>query len=300
MDWLTDPWQFEFMQRAFLAGVFVAIAGAVVGTFVVLKGLAFLGDAVAHTSLAGAAVAFLAGGNSALISLGAGVAAVLTALGVSAVSRRSQVSLDTAIGIFFAGLFALGIVLISRTRNFALDLNSFIVGNILGVNTTDLIIMGALTAVVVVATVYFFAELRFVAYDPEMAAASGVPVAAVQTGLLVLIALAAVVAFRLVGVVLVLAMLVAPAATAGLCVRRLRWIMVGGVALGLVATVGGLYVSFHLDVASGPSSVLVSVALFTLAFVVSPRGLRWGRRSGRARPPRAAQAPEISSDIPRR
>lgn len=283
MDWLTDPWQFEFMQRAFLAGLFVAIAGSVVGAFVVLKGLAFLGDAVAHTSLAGAAVVFLAGGGLALISLGAGVAAVLTAVGVSNLSRRSGFSFDTSTGIFFVGLFALGVLLMSRTRNYALDLNSFLVGIILGVPTTDLIVMGVLTLVIVVVVIYFYAEFRYVAYDPEMAAASGVPVAAVQTGLLVLVALAAVVAFRLVGVLLVMAMLVAPAATASLFVRRLPSIMMLGSLLGVIAMLGGLYASFHLDVAAGPSIALTAVALFVLGFVVSSRGLNLrGRARGRA------------------
>ena len=279
MDWLTDPWQFEFMQRALLAGFFVAVAGAVVGAFVVLKGLAFLGDAVAHTSLAGAAAAFLAGGSSTAVSLGAIVAAVLTAVGVANLSRRGRFSFDTSVAMLFIGLFALGVLLMSRTPNYALDLNSLLVGVILGVPTEDLILMGVLTAVIVVVTAYFYAELRYVAYDPELARASGVPVALVQTGLLVLVALAAVVAFRLVGVLLVMAMLVAPAATATLMVRRLFWIMVVGAAVGTVALVGGLYISFHLDVAAGPSIALTAVVIFALALVLSPRRLaRWRPR----------------------
>ena len=245
-----------------------------VGTFVVVKGLAFLGDAVAHTQLAGAAVALVAGAGSALITLGAAVAAVLTALGVVGLTRRAQLREDTAIGMLFAGFFALGILLISRERNFAIDLNSLLVGNILGVGDADLIVMGVLAAIVIGATWLFYAELRYVAYDPDMAAASGVPVAAVQTGLLVLVALAAVVAFRLVGVVLAVAMLVAPAATAALVLQTLPRIMLGGVVVGLAATVIGLYASFHADVATGPAIVLAAVALFAVAFLASPRGLR--------------------------
>ena len=280
MEWLTDPWEFEFMQRALLAGVIVAVAGPVVGTFVVIKGLAFLGDAVAHTQLAGAAVAVVAGAGSVLITLGAAVAAVLTALGVVGLTRRTQLREDTAIGILFAGFFALGVILISRERNFAIDLNSLLIGNILGVANEDLIVMGVLAAVVIGATWLFYAELRYVAYDPDMAAASGVPVAIVQTGLLVLVALAAVVAFRLVGVVLALAMLVAPAATAALVVRTLPRIMGGGVVVGLAATVIGLYASFHADVAAGPAIVLAAVALFGMTFLVSPQGLRRRRKAG--------------------
>lgn len=292
MDWLTDPWQFEFMQRAFLAGAIVAVAGAVVGAFVVLKGLAFLGDAVAHTQLAGAAVAFLSGAGAVGITIGAAIAAVLTAIGVSSLTRHARLRTDTAIGIMFAGLFALGIILISSQRNSALDLNAFLVGNILGVAEADIITMGILTAIVVGGTAYFYAELRYVAYDPEMATASGVPVGLVQTGMLVLVALAAVVAFRLVGVVLALAMLVAPAATAELISRSLPRMMLIGAGVALLAVFGGLYASFHLDVAAGPAIVLCAVSLFVLTFLVAPRGLAAGRRRPRApKPPRDGDAP---------
>ena len=261
------------MQRAFLAGAVVAVAAPVVGTFVIVRGLAFLGDAVAHTQLAGAAVALAAGGSSVLITLGAAVAAVLTALGVVGLTRHAQVREDTAIGMLFAGFFAFGVLLVSRQRNFAVDLNNLLVGNILGVADQDLIVMGALAAVVLAATWLFYAELRYVAYDPEMAAASGVPVTLVQVGLLVLISLGAVVAFRLVGVILTLAMLVAPAAAAALLFRTLPRIMFGGVAAGIASIVIGLYASFHANVAAGPAIVLAAVALFGLAFLVSPRGL---------------------------
>ena len=279
MDFLTDPWDFEFMRRALLAGAIVALAAAIVGTFVVIKGFAFLGDAVAHTQIAGAAVALIAGAGAVGITLGAGVAAVLTALGVALLTRRGQLRQDTAIGILFAGLFALGVLLISREQTFALDLNSFLVGNILGVVDEDLAVMGGLSAVILLATIYFYEELRFVAYDPELAAASGVPVGVVQAGLLVLIALAAVVAFRLVGVVLALAMLVAPAATATLIARSMPRMMLAGLGVGLLSVVIGLYTSFHADVAAAPAIVLAAVTCFAIAFLVSPRGLRLRRRS---------------------
>lgn len=272
MDWLTEPWQFEFMRRALLAGVLVALASSVVGAFVVIKGLAFLTDAVAHTSLAGAAIAFLAGGGSIAISLGAAGAAGVTAIGVS-VLTRARLREDTAIGLLFAALFAFGVLLISRARNYTLELSSFLVGNILTVPTEDIIVMGVLSGVVLVVMIIFYREMLFVAYDPTMAAAAGVPVALVQTGLMVLVALAAVAAFRLVGVVLVMAMLVAPAATAALIVRRVPLIMLGGAVFGILSVVIGLYISFHADVAAGPSIVVTSVVLFLAVFAVSPRGL---------------------------
>lgn len=277
IDWLTDPWQFEFMRRALLAGALVAMAASVVGAFVVAKGLAFLADAVAHTSLAGAAIAFLAGGGSVAISLGAAGAAGATAVGVSFLTRRARLREDTAIALLFAALFALGILLISSARNYTLELTSFLVGGILTAPVEDLILMGALAGVVAVVTLIFYRELLFTAHDPTMAAAAGVPVAAVQTGLMALVAIAAVAAFRLVGVALVMAMLVAPAATAALIVRRIPLIMAGGALLGVAAVVVGLHASFHADVAAGPAIVVASVAFFAITFACSPRGLGLAR-----------------------
>ena len=275
MEWLIEPfWDFEFMRRALLAGIIVSVAASMVGAFVVLRGLAFLGDAVAHTQLAGAAVALVLGGGAVLITLGAGVAAVLTALGVALLTLRGRLREDTAIGIMFAGFFALGVMLISRQQTFAIDLGSLLVGHILGASWTDLIVMAALTLVVAILVLLFLPELRFAAYDPEVASVSGVPVNVMQIGLLVLIALATVVAFRLVGVILAVAMLVTPAAAAALLTRRLSTMMLMATLVGIVSTVVGLYASFYLDLAAGPSIVLSAVILMIVSFVLSPRGLR--------------------------
>ncbi len=271
-EWFEDPWRIKLMRRALVAGVLVALASSVVGAFVVIKGLAFLTDAVAHTSLAGAAIAFLAGGGSIAISLGAAGAAGLTAVSVSLLTR-ARLREDTAIGLLFAALFAFGVLLISRARNYTLELSSFLVGNILTVPSEDIVVMGVLSAVVVVVMAIFYREMLFVAYDPTMAAAAGVPVAVVQTGLMVLVSLAAVAAFRLVGVVMVMAMLVAPAATAALVVRRVPLIMLVGAGFGVLAVVIGLYVSFYANVAAGPAIVVTSVVFFFVVFTLSPRGL---------------------------
>ena len=262
------------MQRALLAGIVVSVAAGMVGVFVVLRGLAFLGDAVAHTQLAGAAVALVLGGGAVLITLGAGIAAVLTALGVALLTLRGRLREDTAIGIMFAGFFALGVLLISRQRTFAVDLGSLLVGHILGASWTDLIVMAILTGIVLITVLAFLPELRFTAYDPEVAAVSGVPVTLMQIGLLVLIALATVVAFRLVGVILAVAMLVTPAAASVLISRQLTTMMLLAALIGIVSTLLGLYASFHLDLAAGPSIVLTAVLLLGLTFVLSPRGLR--------------------------
>ena len=265
---LTEPLQFTFMQRALLAAVIVSVVAAVIGTFVVLKGLAFIGDALAHASFAGVAVAFVLGTS---IYIGAVLAAVATALAIGFVSRRARISFDTAIGILFVGAFALGILIVSRQSNYTVDLFAFVFGNILGVDRSDLILIGVMGLLVVGLIALFYKELLFATYDPTMAAASGVPVALVQYGLLALLALSTVVALKAVGIVLVVAMLVTPAATASLLVRRVPQIMLLGSVIGVVASVSGLYVSYYASVASGAAIVLVATALFLVALLFAPR-----------------------------
>lgn len=274
--WLSDPLAFAFMRRALLAVVLISIVSAVIGIFVVLKGLAFIGDALAHASFAGVAVAFILGGS---IYIGALAAALTTSLAITFVSRRARVSFDTAIGILFVGAFALGIVLISRQSNYTVDLFSFVFGNVLGVGRDDLLVIAAMTVVVCVVIIALYKELLFTAYDPTMAAASGVPVAFLQYLLLALLGLAAVTALRAVGIVLVIAMLVTPAATAQILAKRLHHMMLLAAALGIISSVTGLYISYYANVASGASIVLVATALFFIALLVSPRsGLLTRRR----------------------
>jgi manganese/iron transport system permease protein len=265
---LTEPLQFEFMQRALLAAVVVSVVAAVIGTFVVLKGLAFIGDALAHASFAGVAIAFVLGAS---IYTGAVLAAVATALGIAFISRHARISFDTAIGILFVGAFALGILIISRQSNYTVDLFSFVFGNILGVDRGDLILISVMGLLVVGLVALFYKELLFATYDPTMAAASGVPVALVQYGLLAMLAVSTVVALKAVGIVLVVAMLVTPAATASLLVRRVPQIMLLGSVIGVIASVSGLYISYYASVASGAAIVLVATALFLVALLFAPR-----------------------------
>ncbi len=269
--WLSNPLQYAFMQRALLALTMVSLVSAVIGAFVVLKGLAFIGDALAHASFGGVAIAFVLGGS---IYLGAMIAAIATAMAIGYVGRRARLSLDTAIGIIFVGVFALGVVVISHQSNYTVDLFSFVFGNVLGVGRHDLLLIGAMAAGIIAVVALFYKELLFYAYDPEMAAASGIPVRILHYGLLALIAIAAVVALKAVGIILVVAMLITPAATAALLVRRLHLIMIGGALLGFVSSVVGLYASYYASVATGASIVLVATLFFTLALVFSPkRGL---------------------------
>jgi manganese/iron transport system permease protein len=266
--YLADPWKSEFMVRSLLALVMVSVACAVMGSFIVVKGMAFIGDALAHASFGGVAAAFVLGGS---IYLGAGVAAILTSLGIVFVSRRAGLRFDTAIGVLFVGAFALGILIISRQQGYIVDLFSFVFGNVLGVGRDDLLLIAGAGAAVVVLVLIFYKELLFTAYDPAMAAASGLPVAAMQYGLLGLIALTIVISLKAVGIVLVVAMLVTPAATAQLLVRRLHLIMTVGAGAGILSSVVGLYLSYHADVAASAAVVLTATVLFLLAFLFSPR-----------------------------
>ncbi len=265
---ITGPLAYGFMQRGLLATILVGIICSVIGAFVVLKGLAFIGDALAHASFAGVAVAFIAGFN---IFLGAAVAAVLTSFGIGYLSRRAGVSFDTAIGILFSGMFALGIVLISTAPNYTVDLFAFVFGNILGVGLEEVIVILGLGFVALGLIALFYKELVFYAFDPEMAAAAGLPTTFLHYLLLGLIGITTVVAMKVVGLVLVVAMLVTPAATATLLSNRFHIIMLLGAAFGTASALAGVYLSYYAGVASGATVVLVTTAFFIIALLLSPR-----------------------------
>lgn len=277
IDFLRDPLEFAFMQRALLAAGLAAIVCAVVGTFVVLKGMAFMGDAVAHSSLTGMSVAFIFGGN---VFWGALAWAVPASLLITVISRRANLRLDTAIGIIFAGSFALGVILISRAANYTADLFGFLFGNVLGASWQEVALIGAIAVAVLLVLLAFYKELLFTSYDAVMAAASGIPVRFMQYLLPVLVAVTTVAAIKAVGIVLVLALLVTPAATGALLARRVPSIMAVSTITALASTLAGLYLSFYLDLPTGPSIVMTATALFALALALSPsKGLvkRWLR-----------------------
>ncbi len=287
IDAFADPFEPVFMQRAFLAAALAATVCAVVGTFVVLKGLAFMGDAVAHSSLLGIAAAYLIGGS---IFWGAFAWAVPASVAITFISRHARIRLDTSVGIIYAGGFALGIIVASQASNYTSDLFSFLFGNVLGVSWSEVILIGVVAGVVLSLVGLFYKELLFTSYDATMAAASGIPVRLMQYLLPVLVGVTTVAALKTVGIVLVLALLVTPPATAGLLARRLPSIMAVSVVVSLASVVAGLYLSYHLDLPSGPSIVMVATGLFVLALVLSPsRGLvGYWRRPDRGLP---AEAP---------
>jgi len=255
------PFEFGFMQRAFVGGVLVGAICALVGTYVVLRGLAFVGDALAHAAFPGVVIAYLLKGN---IYLGATIFALATALAIGLVSRRGRVSYDTAIGILFAGAFALGVLLMSTIHGYTVDLFSFLFGNVLGISQRDLLLVGLLGAIVALTIILFYKELLLLSFDPTVAEAMGYPTQALNYLLLGLIALTIVISIQAVGIILVVALLVTPSATAYLLTERFFRMMILGVLLAALAAVTGLYISYYLNVASGAAIVLVSTCLFFL------------------------------------
>lgn len=254
-----EPLSFGFMQRGLLASVLVAIICGVLGSFVVLKGLAFIGDALAHASFGGVALAFVLGAN---IYLGAFVFALATALGIGAISQRGRVSADTAIGVLFSGTFALGILIISRVETYTTDLFGYLFGDVLSITGRDLVTITVSGLVVLALVAAFYRRLLFVAFDPTVAAASGVPARGLEYLLLALLGVTIVTAIQAVGIVLVVALLVTPAATASLIARRFHHMILVSVLVGCLSALLGIYVSYYLDVASGAAIILVATALF--------------------------------------
>nr|PZN63687.1 MAG: manganese ABC transporter permease [Sphaerobacter thermophilus] len=275
LDLLLEPLSYGFLQRGLVAGILIGVICAVIGTFVVLKGFAFIGDALAHIAFTGIVVAFIAG---FAFYLGALVAAVLAALGIGVVSRRAGISTDTSIGILFSGVFALGIVLASvGIQTYTVDLFSYLFGDILGVRADDLVAIALLGALVLLVVLALFKELLFVSFDPVVAEAAGLPGGLLQMLLLVLLAVTVVVSVQAVGVVLVVAMLVTPSATAYLLTNRFGRMMALGAGFGALSALIGFYLSYYLNVPSGGTIVLVASAFFLLALVFSPKRGGWRR-----------------------
>jgi manganese/iron transport system permease protein len=268
LDFFLSPLQFQFMQRGLLAVVLVSGLCAIVGCFVVLRSMAFLGDAMAHSVLPGVAVAYLVGGN---LTLGALIAAVAVALGISVVSRKGTLREDTAIGILFSSALALGIALISTIRSYAVDLSHILFGNVLGVGPNDLLWISGLGIAVLVILALAYRPLLVLAFDPILAATLRLPVERLRALLLVLISITIVVSLQVVGIALVAAMLVTPAATAFLLTRRLPTMAAVSALLGILSGVAGLYASYYLNIASGAAVVLSATFFFLLAFFFSPR-----------------------------
>jgi manganese/iron transport system permease protein len=282
MDLILAPLEYSFFLRALVASAMVGTVCAVVGTYVVLRGVAFIGDAIAHAGFPGVVVAYILGWP---LYLGATIAAVGTALAIGIVTRRAGIRQDTAIGVLFAGTFAFGVFLFSGIRGYVADLFSFLFGNVLAISPTDLVALSALGLGVIVVVAILWKELLYATFDPLGAAASGIPVDRLELLFLALVAVTIVVSLQAVGIILVVAMLVTPAATAQLLTVRFTRLMLTAAAVGVASAIIGLYLSYWLDVASGATIVLVQTGLFALALVLAPRGIVARRRGRLANPP---------------
>lgn len=267
IDRLLVPWQSPFMENAFLAIIVIGMISGIIGTFVVLRGIGFLGDALAHAIFPGLAIAFITGGN---IMVGAFIAAVIVSLGIGAISQHQRVNNDTAIGVLFVGAFALGIALMTSQSSFQRDLTSFLFGSILSVTRDDLRVVSAVAVGVLAVLYYFRREITMISFDRSFAAATGLHVWRYDQIFLVLLALTIVTGLQMVGNVLILAMLITPAATARLLTDRL-WLMtlLAGI-IGAVSGIIGLYVSWYQQVASGSAIVLAATVIFFIAYFFAP------------------------------
>ena len=266
-EYVAAPLAFGFMQRAFIAAMLIGIVCAVIGAFVVLQDLAFIGDALAHASFPGAVIGYMLKVSP---ELGGAAAGILTALGIGVIVRRSKVSQDTAIGVLFAGTFALGVLLLSTIKNYTRDLFGLLLGDVLAIQTRDLVVIAVMGLVVIGVVVALYKELVLLTFDPVQAEVQGLPVGWLHELLLALMAITIVIAIQTVGIVLVVAMLITPAATATLLVRRFPLVIVVGAVIGVLGALIGLYLSFYLNVASGAAIVLVLTLMFALALMCAP------------------------------
>jgi manganese/iron transport system permease protein len=268
INWLLEPLQYQFMQRGMIAAVLVGIVCAVVGTYVVLRGMAFFGDALAHTILPGIAIGYLiTGGARDTLFWWALGTAIVAAIGIGAISKQAEIKEDTAIGIIFAGMFALGIALISTVRSYAVDLSHFLFGDVLGVSVHSLWLIIIFGAIVLLTIAAFYKEFLTLSFDPILAATLRLPVNLLNNLLLVMIAVTVAVSLQTVGVALMVAMLVTPAATASLLTKRLPTMMALAALFAALSGVVGLYFSYYLSIASGAAIVLTATFFFLLAFL---------------------------------
>ncbi|MCC5953226.1 MAG: metal ABC transporter permease [Acidimicrobiia bacterium] len=260
MEWLTDPFRLGFMQEALKASLLAVVVCSMVGTWVVLRGLAFIGDALAHGVIPGVALAQLLGFS---LVLGAVGSALVMAAGVTLVNRRSRVGEDAAIGLLFVGMLAVGVIIISGSSS--RDLTTVLFGSILAVSSSDVVLLVAATVVIGVASLVLHRPLLALAFNAEKAAALGMRPGLTHAALMVMVTIAVVTSFQAVGTLMVFALIVAPPATAALFARRVTTVLVGGVVAGWVAALAGLLLSFHAGTAGGASIAACTVGLFFVA-----------------------------------
>lgn len=266
MEWLLEPLSASFVQRAVIGGSLAAIFCAVVGTWVVVRGMAFLGDAMAHGLLPGIAIASLLGGN---LIVGAAVSAAATAAGVSAISRNRRVSQDTAIGLLFVIMLSLGVIIVSASEGFAVDLAGTLFGDVLAVGTDDILVLAAVGSVVLAVAAFSHRAFTAAAFNQQKAASLGLRPRTAHFVLLCLITLAVAASFQVVGTLLVFGLLIAPPAAALVWARSVRTVMVLGSAIGVASVVAGLWISWYAGTAAGATIALVAALSYFLSAIAA-------------------------------
>ena len=275
-EFFVGPFEHSFMVRALIVSVVVGVMCPVLGAYVVTRGRAFMGDALAHSVLPGMVVAFLLGVSPFFAAVPTGIALALL---MGSVARRTGISEDTSIGIVFAGMFALGLVMLSKATNVNVNIEDLLLGQVLGVAQTEVYVSLGLAAVVLMGLYAFHRQLIYTTFDPIGAAVVGIKTTLVEYVLLTLLALAVVIGIQAAGIVLVMAMLITPAATAYLIAKRFVGVMVIAAIIGAASAVSGLYLSYHADLPSGPAMALVATAAFGVVATIKNvwpvvRGLR--------------------------
>ena len=264
IDYIIEPFEYSFMVRALIVSVLVGVMCPVLGAYVITRGRAFMGDALAHSVLPGMVVAFLLGISPFYAAVPTGI---LIALSMGSVARRTGISEDTSIGIIFAGMFALGLVMLSSADNINVNIEDLLLGQVLGVSQTDVYVSLGLAAVVLVGLYAFHRQLIYTTFDPVGAKVVGIKTGLVEYVLLALLAIVIVIGIQAAGIVLVMAMLITPAATAYLLAKRFVGVMTIGALVGALSAVVGLYLSYYADLPSGPAMALVATAAFGIAAV---------------------------------
>lgn len=271
-EWFLEPLNYKFMQRALLASIMVGVICGTIGCYIILRRMAFIGDALSHAVLPGVVIGFMiAGKGNITLFIGAVISGLLTALLIGFVNRNSRIKEDTAIGVIFIGFFALGVLLISRLRAVHLDLQHFLFGDPLGVSTADLYMSGAIGVVVLLFILLFYKQLLLTSFDPTMAMAIGMPTGLIHYLLMGVLSMTIVASLQAVGIILVVAMLITPGATAYLITDRMNKMLMLSAFFGALSALLGLYISYWLNYSSGSAMVLVATAIFLGVLIFSPR-----------------------------
>ncbi|KAF0815930.1 Manganese ABC transporter, inner membrane permease protein SitD [Bacillus sp. ZZV12-4809] len=272
MAFIEAVMQYGFLQKALLTSIMVGIICGVIGCFIILRGMALMGDAISHAVLPGVAISYMLGVN---FFFGAVISGVITAIAIGFVSQNSRIKHDTSIGIMFTAAFASGIIIITMLKS-STDLYHILFGNVLAVRSSDMWITLAISLIVLGAVYLFYKELLVTSFDPTMGAAYGLPVRFIHYFLMTLLTMVTVASLQTVGIVLVVAMLITPAAAAYLLTERL-WVMIFlASGIGVISSITGLYFSFTYNLASGATIVISSTVIFILVFLFSPKhGLIW-------------------------